>query len=344
MKRSRLLAGAAGVGGALVLPRPARAAETVTVGIANSLSDVPFFIANEYGYFRKVGLDVKLLAFDSGARMVAPLGAGQIDVAAGSPSAGLYNAVGRGVDLKVVADKGSAPKGFGFTAILVRSDLVKSGKYKSPRDLKGLKVAESAQGITTGPVLDLMMRKEGLTYADVQHVYFGFPQHVLAFQNGSIDASITAEPSVALAVSTGAAVRVAGTDTYYPDQEVASLLYGGPFIKERRDVGVRFMIAYLRAVRYYNLALVHHRIGGKNGSALLDVLTKYTPIKDRAVYEAAVPQYNDPNGHVNIASLKTDLAFYRAQGLIEGNATVEDILDPTIARDALRQLGTFHAS
>lgn len=31
-------------------------------------------------------------------------------------------------ELHIVADKGSAPMGYGFTAILVRSDLVKSGK------------------------------------------------------------------------------------------------------------------------------------------------------------------------------------------------------------------------
>jgi NitT/TauT family transport system substrate-binding protein len=342
VKRSAFIAGASTVFSAAALPLNIFAAETVTVGIANSLSDVPFFIANEYGYFRRVGLDVKLLPFDSGARMVAPLGAGQIDVAAGSPSAGLYNAVARGVEIKIVADKGSAPKNYGFTAILVRSDLIKSGKYKSPRDLKGLKVAESAQGITTGPVLDLMMRKDGLTYADVQHVYMGFPQHVLAFQNGSIEASLTAEPSVALAVATGSAVRVAGTDTYYPDQEVASLLYGGPFIKSRRDVGVRFMVAYLRAVRYYNLALKNSRLTGQNGSAVVDVLVKYTPLKDRNVYEAAVAQYNDPSGRVSVASLKSDLAFYRAQGLIEGKATVEDVYDPSIAAEAVKQLGPFH--
>jgi NitT/TauT family transport system substrate-binding protein len=341
VKRGVLLAGTAAAFIAPGLPTAVRADDTVTVGIANSLSDVPFFIGLENGYFHDAGLDVKLTAFDSGARMMAPLGAGQIDVAAGSASAGLYNAVARNVELHIVADKGSAPIGYGFTAILVRSDLVKSGKYKSPRDLKGLKVAESAQGVTTNPVLDIMMRKDGLTYADVQHVYMGFPQHVLAFESGSIDASLTAEPSVALAVATGAAVRVAGTDFYYPNQNVAAVLYGGPFIKQRRDAGIRFMVAYLRAVRFYTGALKDGRFGGKNAAAVLDILVKYTALKDRAVYAAAVPQVNDPNGKVNEASLKTDLAFYRSQGWIEGNATVDDVYDPSIAQAAVKQLGVF---
>jgi NitT/TauT family transport system substrate-binding protein len=341
MKRSTLIVASTAAFIAPGLPTAVRAADTVTVGIANSLSDVPFFIANENGYFRDAGLDVKLQAFDSGARMIAPLGAGQLDVAAGSASAGLYNAVARNIDVKIVADKGSAPKGYGFTAILVRSDLVKSGKYKSPRDLKGMKVAESAQGITTNPVLDIMMRKEGMTYADVQHVYMGFPQHVLALQSGSIDASLTAEPSVAQAVQSGAAVRVAGTDLYYPNQNVAAVLYSGQFAKQRREVGIRFMVAYLRAVRFYNQALKDGRLAGKNASAVLDILVRNTALKDRSVYEATVPQAADPNGRVNENSLKTDLAFYRSQGWVEGNATVADVWEPTIAEAAVRQLGLY---
>lgn len=341
MKRSTLLASSATALIAVGVPTAAWADDTVTVGISNSLSDVPFFIANDKGYFREAGLDVKLLPFDSGARMIAPLGAGQLDVAAGSASAGLYNAVARNVSVKIVADKGSSPRGYGFTAFLVRSDLIKSGKYKSPRDLKGLKVAESAQGITTNPVLDIMMRKEGLTYADVQHAYLGFPQHVLAFQSGSIDASLTAEPSVAMAVQTGAAVRVAGTDLYYPNQNIAAVLYGGQFIQQRRDVAVRFMVAYLRAVRFYNQALKDGRFAGKNAAAVIDILIKNTALKNPAVYQAAVPQFNDPNGRVNADSLRTDLAFYRSQGWIEGNATVDDVLDSSIAALAVKQLGVY---
>src|SRR3989454_8226330 len=82
---------------------------TVRVGIANASSDVGFFIADRKGYFRQEGIDVTFTAFDSGAKMIAPLGLGRLDVGAGSPSAGLYNAVARGIVIKIVADKGSTP-------------------------------------------------------------------------------------------------------------------------------------------------------------------------------------------------------------------------------------------
>src|SRR5208282_1999206 len=116
--------------GAIFIARAAKAqsAVKVTVGTTNSNSDAPFFIAEAKGYFRDQGLDVELLPFDSAAKMVAPLGTGQLDVAAGAPSAGLYNAADRGIDVRIVADKGSDPKGYGYLPLMVRKTLIDSGR------------------------------------------------------------------------------------------------------------------------------------------------------------------------------------------------------------------------
>jgi NitT/TauT family transport system substrate-binding protein len=316
------------------------AAETVTVGIANSLTDVPFFIGNEYGFFKREGIDAVLKPFDSSSFMIAPLGTGALDVASGGVGASLYNAIARGIPMKVVADKGSA-RGSSYTAILVRSDLVRSGKVTSPKDLKGAKIAETGTGNSTSPVLDLMMRRYGMSYSDIQHVYMGFPEHVLGLQGGSIDASVTAEPVATQAVRSGVAVRFAGTEVYEPNQQLSVVFYGGSFIKNRGDIGVRFMTGYLRAVRYYNTALSGGHLKGKNGSAIVDVLTKYTSLKDRAVYEEAVAPSNSPYGKVNLESLAHDLAFYKSQGLIEGNAAVADVYDSSFVDAALKKLGPY---
>jgi NitT/TauT family transport system substrate-binding protein len=80
-------------------------AETVRVGIVGASSDAPFFIADAKGYFSAEGLVVELTSFDSGAKMVAPLGTGDLDAGGGAVSVGLYNPVKRGVGLKIVADK-----------------------------------------------------------------------------------------------------------------------------------------------------------------------------------------------------------------------------------------------
>ena len=89
----------------------------VKVGILMSTTDTPLFIADKKGYFREEGLTVKFITFDSGAGMTVPLGSGQLDVGGGALSVGLYNAVQRGIDVRVVADLGSDPPGYGLLSL-----------------------------------------------------------------------------------------------------------------------------------------------------------------------------------------------------------------------------------
>jgi NitT/TauT family transport system substrate-binding protein len=52
---------------AAALPTAARAADTIHVGIINSSTDAPFFIADAKGYFKDEGLKVDFVPFDAGA-------------------------------------------------------------------------------------------------------------------------------------------------------------------------------------------------------------------------------------------------------------------------------------
>ena len=319
----------------------AAAPVAVRVGLANASSDVGFFIADKKGYFRQEGLDVSFLSFDSGAKMVAPLGNGQLEVGAGSPSAGLYNAVARGIDIKIVADKGSTPPGYGYQPLLVRKDLVDSGRYKTLKDLKGMKIAGSATGSASTSTLNEALKKAGLNYGDVERVFLGFPQHVMALQNKAVDAAMTTEPSATKAVQSGAAVRVMGDDVIYPNHQLAVVLYSSAFIKDNPNAAKGFMRAYLRAVREYNDALKDGKIAGPNAAEVIAILTEYTNVKDPAVYRTITPQGCNPDGAVHEASLKNDLAFYKMEGQIKGDVTVEQALDNLFVEAALKVLGPY---
>src|SRR5437016_14456940 len=95
-------------------------AQTIAVGATSSTSDAPIYIADKKGYFRDEGLAVKVENFRSASDMVPHLGTGTLDAGAGSASAGLYNAVARGIKIKIVADQASSPRGYGATKILIR--------------------------------------------------------------------------------------------------------------------------------------------------------------------------------------------------------------------------------
>lgn len=319
----------------------AMAEDVVKVGVNGVVSDAAFFIAQEKGYFAKQGIKVEFVHFDSGPQMVAPLGTGQIDVAAGASSAGLFNAVARGIGLKVVADKGSAPIGYSYVPIIVRKDLIDEGKVKTFADLKGLKVAEAGKGGTPGPILDEALKRGGLKYDDVQHVYnLGYPQQVVALSNKAIDVGVTAEPLATIAIKKGYAVRFSGPDLY-PNQQIAVLLYGDHFSKSRSDVATKFMIAYLEGVRFYNGALKDGHFKGPNANDLIDILVKYTKVKDRDLYAAMTPNGCNPDGYVDLPSMTKDYGFYKAHGYLEGNSTVDALVDHSFVDRALKTLGPY---
>jgi NitT/TauT family transport system substrate-binding protein len=49
----------------------------------------------------------------------------------------------------------------------------------------------------------------------------------------------------------------------------------------------------------------------------------------------------NPDGKVNLQSLKDDAAFYRAQGLITGDIRVEDVVDDSFVEAAVKELGLY---
>jgi NitT/TauT family transport system substrate-binding protein len=327
----------------LCLPAIGTAADlaVVRIGTTSVSTDIGFFIADKKGYFKEEGITPTFTTFNSAAKMVAPLGVGQLEVGGGTVAVGLYNAMGRGINVKVVADKGSIKPGYGFSALLVRKDLVDSGRYKSYKDLKGMTIAVGMAGTGTASALNEALKKGGLKYGDVNVVDLGFPQHLFAYGNKAIDASITNEPTVNRAVKDGAAVRVAGNDEIYPGQQTAVVLYSGEFIKKQPQLAKKFMRAYLRGVRDYNRALVNGAIAGPGADEVLDILTEYTAIKDKEVYRSIVPHATNPDGRVNVASMKKDYAFFKEQGLVTSNATVDQVVDNSFVDAVVKELGRY---
>ena len=63
--------------------------DNVIVGAVYSASDAPYLIADRKGFFRDEGIAVTFSASIRAAIIIAPLGAGQIDVGGGAPAAGI---------------------------------------------------------------------------------------------------------------------------------------------------------------------------------------------------------------------------------------------------------------
>lgn len=320
---------------------PGVAADKVVVGVVGSLSDVPFYLAVDKGYFKEAGIEPHFEQIRSLAKQVAPLSSGELDVASGAISAGLYNAANRGIKMKIVADKGRNAPGYGYNSIVVRKDLYDSGKVKSLADLKGQTIATIGIGSSDVSVLNEAMRSVGLGYDDLKQTQLPLPDHIVALENKAISFTLTPDPSATVIVDKGVGVKLATVDQFYPNQQQTVLVYGGQFIEKRRDVAQRFMNAYVRGLRTYMSSLKDGKIAGKNADEVIASLIKHGRVKDAGLLKRMIPVAMDPNGHLNVASIKKDWAFLKSKGFIKGSATPKDLIDESFVDQANKVLGPY---
>jgi len=137
------------------------------------------------------------------------------------------------------------------------------------------------------------------------------------------------------------AVKIVSDDNVFRGHQIANLLYSDVFVQNRRDVGMRFMRAYLRAVRFYNDALSHGKLAGPNAAEVIDIITESTAVKDQTLLRTITPNGCDPNGRVNVASLQHDLDFYREHGYLDSAVTVDQVVDNSFVEAALKSLGRY---
>ena len=327
---------------ALLLSPICLAADRVKVGVINTIGDINVFIAAEKGYFAKENIEAEILSFDASARMMAPLGAGDIDIGGGSTSVALFNAIDRKIGLRIVADKGRTADGYVYQSLLIRKELVDSGKFKGLKDLKGLRISVGAPGVGPLSIINEAARIGGITYGDIEKVYLPFAQQVAGMRNGAIDGAIVNEPFKTLLMSEGLAVEFVPTQEIFPDYQVSMLQYGDRFMKERPNVAKRFMKAFLRASREYNDAIENGR-WRKDGGAE-DVIGIFSKRANQPadLIRRITPQASDPDGKVAVQSIAKDLKFFQDQGDVENKSLkAADCIDMTFAEAAVRELGPY---
>ena len=310
----------------------------VPVGISPVMSSSAMFIAKARGYFKEQGLKVIINPFKaSGAKMVPFLATGQLMVGGGNISAGMYNAIQHDIPIRIVSDKGTVSPNHGYLALIVRKDHVDSGRYKSFADLKGFTMAVTAKGVSQEIVTERFLKKAGLTLKDIKLTKLGYSDINIALANKSIDASIQIEPFVAAAVDNDIAIRVAGDDEAYPNQQSAAIMYSPVFIEKHPEQAKAFMVAYVKGLRDYNDAFEKN----KGKEAIITILTENTKIKNRKIYSKVVPVGLSPDGMVNIESLRNDSTWYFKRGYIKKQPNIDTIVDLSFAKHAVKILGPY---
>ncbi|HKA61397.1 MAG TPA: ABC transporter substrate-binding protein [Methylomirabilota bacterium] len=300
---------------------PVGAADTVKLGDLPAISNAGIYIAMEKGYFQQHGITVETERFASTGKMAAPLATGHIDVSMGTPSAGLFNSIAAGMDFKIVADKGQVRPGYDYTPLIVRKDLIDSGKVKTLKDLKGMKVANGAKGFSLDFFLARMMEHAGLDYDALEVVYMSYPDAVKALAGKGVHAVFAPEPWGAQAEQRKIGIRYFRTEQVpsIATFQVAVVIYSGKFIKERPKVARAFLQAYLQGVKVYNDK-------GLKDPEVASILSKHLKLPVETI-EATYPVYLEPSGKPRVQDLEALQVWFHRMGWVREKIGMSQVVD-----------------
>lgn len=206
-----------------------------------------FYLAHELGYFADAGLDVEIEPFTRSYQVMPLLAAGKIDVAFGSPSAALINAIARGARLRIVAARELASNSCGDTGRLFGRRPVFPNGLNDASLLKGKSVAVGPQATIREFTMDVLLRQAGLRSADVRSEPYEAGESMAALLSGRVDVMVSGvQFDHAITASSAQVVRGIGLAQVYPNFQYSHVIYGRNLIDGSPEIGSGFLKAYFR--------------------------------------------------------------------------------------------------
>ena len=190
----------------------------IAVGGKSALYYLPLVLTERLNYFRDEGLNVRISDFSGGTRSLEAVVGGSADVVAGAYEHTI-NMQARKQPFQAFVLAGAAPQ------ISVGISASRAASYRSPKDLKGLKVGVSAPGSSTNMVINYLLAKGGLQPTDVAIIGVGQGATVIAaMEQGKVDVLSQTDPAMTMLERDGKIKIIAETRT----PEGTEKLFGGP--------------------------------------------------------------------------------------------------------------------
>jgi NitT/TauT family transport system substrate-binding protein len=224
---------------------PASAQTTLTVGKANATSDaiIPVNVGDKLGIFKKHGLDLKIVDFGGGSKMVQALTAGAIDIGDGAGTEMAFVAKGAPM-LAVCESTGPAP----FLGVGVPWD----SPVKTLEDLKGKTIGVSSPGSFSDWSGRQLARKFGWGPDGVKTVAIGggpTPAHA-ALRTHLVDAVISTSALFLSFEETKEGRLIAPVSTFEGDVASGALFASNRLIASNPDAIRAFLAAWIETVDY----------------------------------------------------------------------------------------------
>lgn len=306
------------------------------VGSLGLVGEAGVFGALAKGYFREEGIEVELLPFRTMNEQTAPLATGELSFGSGPPDPSFFNAVLRDVNLRIVGYNAIISTRDTSGGWMVRQDLLDSGRYQEPKDLKGMTIAISSRGAIGEIWVERVLAKGGLTTGDVQFAQLTFPDVPAAFANKAIEAGFVVEPFTTIAAGQRSASNVLPSGEIYPGLVAMTLIMSPVFARDQSEGARRFVTAYLRGQRDYYRAVMKDE-GGKD--ELYQILSQYTPIHDLSLFPRMATHDVNPNGELDPRTIEEQQDYYVRFGTQQQKLDLGRVLDSSYSQYAVDRLG-----
>ncbi|MSQ54784.1 MAG: ABC transporter substrate-binding protein [Betaproteobacteria bacterium] len=194
-------------GGASAQGKPELSKIHIGVGGKAALYYLPLSITERLGYFKEEGLEVLISDLQGGSKTMQALVGGSIDIASGAYEHAIHIQP-KGQTITAFVMQGRYP---GFALGIAKA---RAQSYKSPKDLKGLKIGVTSPGAGTQTFVEYLLAKDGLKSADVSFVGVGSGSTgAAAIRAGKIDAISNIDPLMTELETTGDVTILVDTRT-----------------------------------------------------------------------------------------------------------------------------------
>ncbi|GGG65568.1 ABC transporter substrate-binding protein [Paenibacillus radicis (ex Gao et al. 2016)] len=191
-------------------PKPALETTNISIGTARDTQLSPLIvIANEEGYFKEEGLEVKTELFAAGPDVIAALGSKSIQLGSSGDIPPII-AKASGLPIEIIAQQADIS---GVQTLVVNPD-----KIKTPADLNGKKIA-FVPGTVSEAFFLRIVEKYGLDLKSIESFKIGPTELLPAFQAGNIDAFSIWQPVALNGVKKGGVALLTGKESHVPGEE-----------------------------------------------------------------------------------------------------------------------------
>ena len=257
---------------------------SIAVGGKAAFYYIALTIAERRGYFKDEGLDVEISDFAGGSKALQAVVGGSSDVVSGAWE-NTIDQQPKGLNMQGFVKMGRYP------AITVGVVKAKAAGYKSPKDLKGMKVGVTAPGSSTNRVVQWLMAEGGLKPDEASFIGVGTSSGVIAaVKSGEIDAVSNIDPVITMMERAGDIVVVADTRTEegtrklfgFSDIPAAALYAPIDFVKKNPNTVQALTNAIVRALLWLQAA---------TPDQVADTVPPDYLLGDRALYVAAFAKF-----------------------------------------------------